>query len=112
MTMTIPEVADIKSTVRQRGQESAAPDNIFDMNKLCSTSNYRRYSESEFEKVFKPIRTFFKRHGMDVTFAGKTGPAADVIGVLAQQGKFDLLVMGSVVAKVMAICSTPILIVR
>ena len=85
----------------------------------------RSYAESEFEKVFKPIRTFFKRHGMDVTFAGKTGPAADVIGALAQQGKFDLLVMGShghgalgslvmgsVVAKVMAICSTPILIVR
>jgi hypothetical protein len=25
--------------------------------------------------------TFFERHGMDVTFAGKTGTAADVIGV-------------------------------
>ena len=83
------------------------------------------YSEGEFEKVFKPIRTFFSRHGMDVTFAGKTGPAADAIATLAQRGKFDLLVMGShghgalaslvmgsVVTKVMATCSTPILIVR
>ena len=85
----------------------------------------RSYSESEFEKVFKPIRTFFKRHDMDVTFVGKSGPAADVIGALAQQGKFDLLVMGShghgalgnlvmgsVATKVMAMCTTPILIVR
>jgi len=85
----------------------------------------KAYSENEFEKVFKPIRAFFKRHGMDVTFAGKSGPAADVIGALAQQGQFDLLVMGShghgalgglvmgsVVTKVMASCSTPILIVR
>ena len=85
----------------------------------------KSYSENEFEKVFKPVRTFFKRHAMDATFAGKSGPAADVIGALAQQGRFDLLVMGShghgalgglvmgsVVTKVMANCSTPILIVR
>jgi len=85
----------------------------------------RDYTENEFEKVFKPIRTFFRRHHMNVTFVGKSGPAADVIGALAQQGKFDLLVMGSqghgalvslvmgsVTAKVMAMCTTPILIVR
>lgn len=85
----------------------------------------RDYTESELEKVFKPVRTFFKRHDMNVTFAGKSGPAADVIGALARQGKFDLLVMGSrghgalgnlvmgsVVTKVMATCTTPILIVR
>ena len=85
----------------------------------------KSYSEGEFEKVFKPIRTFFKRHGIDATFTGKTGPAADVIATLAQQGNFDLLVMGShgqgaltslvtgsVVTKVIATCTTPILIVR
>jgi nucleotide-binding universal stress UspA family protein len=83
------------------------------------------YSEDEFEQVFKPIRAFFSRHAMDVTFTGKTGPAAEVIATLAQKGKFDLLVMGShghgalgslvmgsVVTKVMATCTTPILIVR
>lgn len=85
----------------------------------------KSYSDSDFEKVFKPIRTFFGRHGMNATFAGKTGPAADVIAALAQEGKFDLLVMGShghgalaslvmgsVVTKVMATCATPMLIVH
>ena len=85
----------------------------------------RNYTESEFETVFKPIRTFFKRHDMDVTFVGRSGPAADVIAALAQQGKFDLLVMGShghgalgnlvigsVVTKAMAMCMTPLLSVR
>ncbi|MCY7308684.1 MAG: universal stress protein [Rhodoferax sp.] len=85
----------------------------------------RAYTESEFEKVFKPIRAFFMRRSMDVTFAGKSGPAAEVIAGLAQQGKFDLLVMGShghgalgnlvigsVATKVVAMCTTPILIVR
>jgi nucleotide-binding universal stress UspA family protein len=85
----------------------------------------KSYADNAFEKIFKPIRTFFKRHGMDVTFAGKSGPAADVIAALAEQGQFDLLVMGShghgalgglvmgsVVTRVMASCSTPMLIVR
>ena len=85
----------------------------------------RSYSESEFEKVFKPIRVFFKRHDMEVAFVGKTGPVAEVIGALSDAGKFDLLVMGShghgalgslvmgsVVTKVMASCKTPLLIVR
>jgi len=89
------------------------------------SATLKSYSEGEFDKVFKPLRTFFSRHGMDVTFAGKTGPAAEVISTLAQNGKFDLLVMGShghgalaslvmgsVATKVMATCATPILIVR
>ena len=85
----------------------------------------KSYSESEFEKVFKPMRAFFNKHGLHATFTGKSGPAAEAIAALAQQGRFDLLVMGShghgalgnlvmgsVVTKVMAICTTPILIVR
>ena len=85
----------------------------------------RSYSENEFEKVFKPMRNFFKRHAMDVTFVGKNSPTTEVIGALADTGKFDLpvmgsdghgalasLVMGSVVTKAMASCATPMLIVR
>ena len=72
----------------------------------------RSYSESEFEKVFKPMRKFFKRHATDVTFVGKTSPTTEVIGALADTGKFDLPVMGSVVTKAMASCATPMLIVR
>ena len=83
------------------------------------------YYRDESEKVFKPIRTFFKRHGMEVTFSGKVGHAAEAIASLADKGKFDLLVMGShghgalgsmvmgsVVTKVLATCKTPLLIVR
>ncbi len=83
------------------------------------------YYGDESEKVFKPIRTFFKRHGMEVTFTGKVGRPAEVIASVADKGEFDLLVMGShghgmlgnlvmgsVVTKVLAICRTPVLIVR
>ena len=82
------------------------------------------YSE-ESEKVFKPLRTFFARQKIAVEFVAKVGPAADAIAALAANGKFDLLmmgshghgalgslVMGSVTAKVMARCETPLLIVR
>ena len=83
------------------------------------------YYRDESEKVFKPIRTFFNRHGMEVTFSGTVGHAAEVIASLADKGKFDLLVMGShgrgmlgnvvmgsVATKVLASCKTPVLIVR
>ena len=82
------------------------------------------YSE-ESEKVFKPLRTFFAKQKIAAEFVAKVGPAADAIAALATKGKFDLvmmgshghgalgsLVMGSVTAKVMARCETPLLIVR
>ena len=82
------------------------------------------YSE-ESEKVFKPLRTFFAKQKIAAEFVAKVGPAADAIAALAGKGKFDLvmmgshghgalgsLVMGSVTAKVMARCETPLLIVR
>ena len=82
------------------------------------------YSE-ESEKVFKPLRTFFAKQKIPAEFVAKVGPAADAIALLAAKGKFDLLmmgshghgalgnlVMGSVTAKVMARCETPLLIVR
>ncbi|HSW07580.1 universal stress protein [Aquabacterium sp.] len=79
----------------------------------------------ESEKVFKPIRSFFEKQGLKATFVAKVGHAADVIAELADKGKFDLLMMGShghsllgslvlgsVTTKVLAHCSTPVLIVR
>ena len=72
-----------------------------------------------------PLRTFFTKQKLRATFVAKVGPAADVIAELADKGKFDLLMMGShghgtlgnlvlgsVTNKVMAHCSTPVLIVR
>lgn len=91
----------------------------FDRDSLAS------YRGHETEKVFKPIRTFFERHGMEATFSGKIGHAGEVIASTADKGKFDLLVMGShghgmlgnlvmgsVATKVLASCRTPVLIVR
>ena len=82
------------------------------------------YSE-ESEKVFKPLRSFFAKQKIAAEFVAKVGPAADAIAALASKGKFDLLmmgshghgalaslVMGSVTAKVLAHCQTPLLIVR
>lgn len=82
------------------------------------------YTE-ESEKVFKPLRTFFAKQKLAAEFVAKVGPAADTIAAAASKGKFDLLimgshghgalgslVMGSVTAKVMARCETPLLIVR
>ena len=82
------------------------------------------YSD-ESEKVFKPLRSFFARQKIVAEFVAKVGPAADAIAALASKGKFDLLmmgshghgalaslVMGSVTAKVLAHCQTPLLIVH
>lgn len=79
----------------------------------------------EGEKVFKPLRTFFKKQGMEGDFISKIGPAAEVISKLAGAGKFDLLIMGShghsslsnlvlgsVATKVLANCKTPVLLIR
>ena len=81
--------------------------------------------DEESEKVFKPLRSFFAKQKLGADFVAKVGPAADTIAAVAAKGKFDLLVMGShghgalgslvmgsVTAKVMARCQTPLLIVR
>ena len=83
------------------------------------------YYESEGEKVFKPIRQFFEKQGIQANYVAKVGPAAETIAATADKGKFDLLmmgshghgtltnlVMGSVATKVLANCSTPLLLVR
>jgi nucleotide-binding universal stress UspA family protein len=85
----------------------------------------KAYYESEAEKVFKPIRAFFKKKDVPIEYVSKVGHAADHIAALADKGKFDLLVMGShghsalgnlvmgsVTTKVMAHCKTPVLLVR
>ena len=77
------------------------------------------------EKVFKPIRTFFTKQGLNARFVSKVGPAAETISEAAKKGDYDLLVlgshgfgtlsnlvMGSVATKVLANCSTPALLIR
>ena len=83
------------------------------------------YYQEEAEKVFRPIRAFFKKQGIDATFVYKVGHAAEQIAALADKGGFDLLmlgshghgtignlVMGAVATMVRAHCKPPVLIVR
>lgn len=83
------------------------------------------YYADEAERVFKPMRPFLSKQGLEASFQYKVGPVADTIAGVATKGKFDLLVMGShghgtlvnlvlgsVASKVLAHCSVPVLLVR
>lgn len=83
------------------------------------------YYAEETERVFKPIRSFFKKQNIQAEFAAKVGHAAETIAKTAEAGDFDLvmmgshgngtlssLVMGSVTTKVLAQCKTPVLLIR
>ena len=83
------------------------------------------YYRDEADKVFKPIRSFFAKQGLEADFVAKTGPAGDTIASFADKGKFDLamlgshghgvlgnMVMGSVATKVVAHTTVPVLLVR
>ena len=85
----------------------------------------KAHYEEEAEKVLKPIRSFLAKKGLPVEFVSKTGAAAEVIAALADKGRYDILMMGShghgslrnlvlgsVATRVLAQCSTPVLLVR
>jgi nucleotide-binding universal stress UspA family protein len=85
----------------------------------------RAHYDEEAEKVLKPIRTFLGKQGVSASFVSKTGHPAETIAAVANKGNYDLLMMGShghgslanlvlgsVATKVMALCSTPVLLVR
>jgi nucleotide-binding universal stress UspA family protein len=83
------------------------------------------YYEEECEKVLAPVAKFLLRHGINAKSSWKVGNAAECIAKMADQGKFDLLVMGShghgalvnlvmgsVATQVLAHCKVPVLLVR
>jgi nucleotide-binding universal stress UspA family protein len=84
-------------------------------------SNY----EDDAETVLRPIREFFAAQGISGTFLYQVGAPGQHIADFANAGKFDLVVLGShghgVVAnvilgsaamKVVALCATPLLLIR
>jgi nucleotide-binding universal stress UspA family protein len=92
---------------------------------VIDKSTLDRFYQDSADKVFKPIRTFLTRQGISAKYVFKVGHAADTVAGFAEKGKFDLLVMGShghgsltnlvlgsVATKVLARCSTPVLLVR
>lgn len=85
----------------------------------------REFYEADAEDVFRPIRAFFAQQGVEATFVHTIGHAAESIARMADEGKFDLLVMGSrghsevmnlvlgsMVTKVLAKTSVPVLLIR
>jgi nucleotide-binding universal stress UspA family protein len=92
---------------------------------VLDKATLQAYYDAEADKVFKPLRAFFKRHGVNASFVAKVGPAAATIAGQADKGKYDLvvlgshghgtlanLVLGSVATKVVAQCQAPVLLVR
>ena len=92
---------------------------------VIAKADLKAYYDDAAEKVFKPMRAFFSRHGLKATFVAKVGPAADLIAASADKSGFDLLimgshgqgslanlVMGSVATKVLARTKVPVLLVR
>ena len=84
-----------------------------------------QFHEDDAEAVFGPVRAFFQQHGIEAKFVYAVGHAAEVIATHAENGRFDLLIMGSrghseivnlvlgsVVTKVLARTSTPLLLIR
>lgn len=84
-----------------------------------------KYYAEEGEKVLSPVRKFLKRHGIEAETSVKVGHAGELISKAAQDGEFDLLVMGShghgalltlvmgsVATQVLAHCKVPVLVVR
>ncbi|MBL8325408.1 MAG: universal stress protein [Rubrivivax sp.] len=85
----------------------------------------KSYYADSAEQVFKPIRAFLARQGIQATWVSKAGPAAELIVAEAGRGRHDLIVMGShgqgalaqlvlgsVATKVLAKAPAPVLLVR
>lgn len=83
------------------------------------------YYDEESEKVTTPIVTFLERHQMTLKVEHAVGHPGEAIANAAEQGGFDLLmmgshghsalgnlVMGSVATQVLAHCKVPVLLVR
>lgn len=92
---------------------------------VIDKATLKSYYDDTAEKVFKPLRTFCDKQGLKVNFVTKVGAAADAITEMAKKGGYTLLVlgshghgtlgnlvMGSVATKVLAGCSTPVLLIR
>ena len=84
-----------------------------------------QYYDEEATKILVPVQDFLKSRGVQVQSISKVGPIADTIIHAAQDGKFDLiamgthghgalgrLVMGSVSSQVLAGCTIPVLLIR
>lgn len=83
------------------------------------------YYEEEAQKVLAPALEFLSRNGVQAQGRKEVGVPGEVVAQCAEEGKFDLLVMGShghgslaklvlgsVTTQVIANCGVPLLLVR
>jgi len=84
-----------------------------------------KYYEDEGLRVMGPVTKYLARHGVVAKCLWKTGKPGELIAKMADDGKFDLVVMGShghgalmnlvvgsVATQVLAGCKVPVLVVR
>jgi nucleotide-binding universal stress UspA family protein len=90
-----------------------------------STTELAAYYADEVGKVQAPVKAFLAQQGWHFDCRHEAGHAGDVIAETATSGRYDLvvlgshghsalgsLVLGSVAARVLAKCVTPVLLVR
>lgn len=83
------------------------------------------YYAEESAKVLDPVTKFLAQSGITVNTRAEIGPAGTTIAKIAEDGQFDLiimgthghgslgkLVMGSVSTQVLANCSVPVMLIR
>jgi nucleotide-binding universal stress UspA family protein len=84
-----------------------------------------RYYQEDAESVLEPVRRVIESSGVHAIYRHTVGAAGHAISEMAQREAFDLVVMGShgrgaltnvvlgaVTTAVLALCKTPVLIVR
>ena len=85
----------------------------------------QEYYQDEAQKVLEPALAAIKAKDLRATAAWKTGPVGETIARFAEDGQFEMvvmgthghgalarLVMGSVASQVLAHCGVPVLLVR
>lgn len=85
----------------------------------------REYHEEESAKVLRPALAKLAQSGLHARSEWRSGPAGEAIAAYADEGKYDLLlmgshghsslarlVMGSVASTVLANCKVPVLLIR
>ena len=89
------------------------------------TAVIKQHYDEEAEGILAPVCKFLERHGINAKSAHQVGAAGEAIAKMAEQGKFDLIVMGShgrrgleklvlgsVTQRVLGVVHIPVLVVR
>lgn len=92
---------------------------------FLNSAQVRKCYAEDAEAVLAPVRRFLSKQGIEASYVHRIGSVAANIAKLAQQGKFDLvmmgsqgrgamggLVLGSVATRVLSRCTTPVMLIR